>query len=154
MLFCGLNNNIRVAEALKYLPKDIFENINGRVAVTMLKSDACVLASIIRNHEEIIILSPWIFPYKSILESDKEYRKYRYFIFCILHEVAHIILKHKPPPNCSIQENQTQEDGADNLALNWFNSYVSESIDIGMSPLSIEEITAQRELNQRIPELF
>lgn len=140
-------------EALKYLPEDIFENINGRVAFTMLKSDACVLASEIHNHGKIIILSPWIFPYKPLVD-DKEYRKYKYFIYCILHEVAHIILEHKSPPNCLRQENDKQEGDAHNLALEWFNSHVSESKNIGMPPISIKEITAQQELNQRIPEYF
>jgi hypothetical protein len=91
MLFCGSNNNIRVMEALNYLPEEIYDYIYGRVAITMLKSDACVLAPEIHNYEKIIILSPWIFPYKPIV-GDKEYRKYNYFIYCILHEVAHIIL--------------------------------------------------------------
>jgi len=136
-------------EALNYLPEEIYDYIYGRVAITMLKSDACVLAPEIHNYEKIIILSPWIFPYKPIV-GDKEYRKYNYFIYCILHEVAHIILKHKSPPNCSAQENAKQEDDANNLALQWFNSYVSESKKIGMLPISIEEITVQQELNQRI----
>ena len=152
MLFCG-SHNIKVSEALKYLPQDIFENINGRVAFIMLKSDACVLNSKIRKYEEIIILSPWIFPYKPLVDK-KQNRKYKYFIYCILHEVAHIILKHKSPPDCLRQEYEKQEDDARNLASEWFNSHVSESNKIGMLPISIEEITAQQELNQRISEYF
>jgi hypothetical protein len=141
MLFCGLNNNLLVGNALEYLPVNIWENINEKVAFIMLNSDACRLTSLIREYEEVIILSPWIFPYKPIPENDKEIR---YFIFCVLHEIAHIILKHKAPLNCSMHENKRQEKDADDLALNWFNDHVSEEI----LPLSIEEIKAQQELNQ------
>lgn len=141
MLFCGLTNNHRMEMALKYLPDNIYENINGKVAFIMLNCDACRLTSIILEYKEIILFSPWIFPYKPIPENDK---KIRYFIFCVLHEVAHVILKHKSPSNCSIQENERQENEADDLALTWFNGYVSEKI----LSLSIEEIRAQQELNQ------
>jgi hypothetical protein len=119
----------------------------------MLKSDAIVLSSEIHNYKKIVILFPWIFPNKPLV-SDKEYRKYKYFIYCILHEIAHIYLKHKSPSTCSTQENVQQEDDANNLALKCFNSHVSESKNIGMLSISIEEITAQQELNQRIPEYW
>jgi hypothetical protein len=127
--------------ALDYLPINIIDNINGRVAFIMLNSDACRLTSIIREHEEVIILSPWIFPYKPFSENDKEIR---YFIFCVLHEVAHIILKHKSPMNCLLQEDERQENDATDLALKWFNGHVSEEIP----PLSFDEIRTQQELNQ------
>lgn len=147
MLFCGLRNNPRVKMALDYLPDNIWDNINGKVAFIILNSDACRLTSIIREYEEVIILSPWIFNYKPIPENDREVR---YFIFCVVHEVAHIILKHKSPMNCSIQENKRQEIDADDLALKWFNGHVSEEI----MPLSVEEVRVQQELNQTRLESF
>lgn len=127
--------------AIGYLPDNIWENINGKVAFIILNSDALRLTSIIREYEEVVIFSPWIFPYKPIPENDKEVR---YFIFCVLHEIAHIILKHKSPLNCSAQEHEGQEKDADDLALKWFNGHISEKI----LPLSIAEIRAQQELNQ------
>ena len=142
MLFCGLKNKLRVKMTLDYFSDNILENINGRVAFIILNSDACRLTSIIREHEEVIILSPWIFPYKTFSENDEGIR---YFIFCVLHEVAHIILKHKCPMNCSVQENERQEKDADDLALKWFNGHVSEEIQ----PLSFDEIRDQQELNQK-----
>jgi hypothetical protein len=145
MLFCGLRNNPQVKMALDYLPDNIWENINEKVAFIILNSDACRLTSIIREYEEVIILSPWIFPYKFFTENEKGFR---YFIFCVLHEVAHIILKHKSPLDCSVQEKQKQEKGADGLALKWFNSHVSEFIERGLLPLPIEEIRNRQELNQ------
>jgi len=147
MLFCGINNNFRVKMALDYLPDDVWENINGKVAFIILNSDASRLTSIIREFEEVIILSPWIFPYKPMTEND---RKIRYFIFCILHEIAHVILKHKSPMNCSVQENEKQENDANDLALKWFNDYASEEL----IPLSIEEIKQQQEQNKVKLESF
>ena len=151
MLFCGLRNDIWVEMALKYLPDDIMEEIDGKIAITVLNSDACRLAQKICKHEEIIILSPWIFPYKFTRETDKEAR---YFIFCILHEVAHAILKHSPPDELSVQNNQAQETEADTYALKWFNDYASESSNTGILPLSIEEIKVQQEKNQKRLESF
>lgn len=146
MLFCGRVNNIRVGWALEYLPDDIFDSINGKIAFIMLNSDACRLTPIIREHEEIIILSPWIFPYKPFSKNDKEFR---YFIFCVLHEVAHVLFKHKSPLDCSVQENQQQENEADDLALNWFNKHISEFTDREILLLSIDEIKIQQEINQK-----
>ena len=147
MLFCGLKNNLCVRMALDYLPENVQESINYKVAFIMLNSDACRLTSIIRDYKEVIIFSPWVFPYKNIHENDKEVR---YYISCVLHEVAHIILKHKSPLNCSEQENDKQESDADNLALKWFNGHISGEI----SPLSIEEIRDHQERNRRRIELF
>ena len=149
MLFCGTQDNIWVELALQYLPDDIFGKINGKVAFTCLKSDACRLGSKICKHKEIIILSPWIFQFRC--ESDKEAR---YFIFCVLHEVAHVVLPHMPPDQLQCQDNQRQETEADELALKWFNSYALKVDDKEILPLCIEEIEMQKDQNQRRLESF
>jgi hypothetical protein len=148
MLYCGKLKNIWVETALKYLPDDIFYKINGKIAITVLNSDACRLAQKICNQEEIIILSPWIFSYipAGSRETDKEWR---YFIFCILHEVAHAVLKHSPPDELSEQKNKNQEDEADRYALKWFNSYVLDNINKGLIPLAIKEIRDTQENYQK-----
>lgn len=70
-------------------------------------------------------------------EADKEWR---YFIFAVLHEIAHAVLKHSPPDELKYQDNESQEHEADRHALEWFNSHVSENIDIGLTPLNIDEV--------------
>ena len=145
MLFCGLVNDSQVKMALDFLPDNIRENINGNVAFTIFNGDECRLTPKILTYEEVIILSPWIFTNKHITTNDIGAR---YFVFCVLHEVAHIILKHKSPMDCYGNENQCQEQYANDLALKWFNSHVSEFNERGINPLSIEEIRQQQEQNQ------
>jgi hypothetical protein len=142
MLYCGKYNGW-VETALNYLPDNIFEKINGKVAITILKSDACRLAEKICNHNEIIVLSPWIFSFipPGSSETDKELT---YFIFCVLHEVAHVIFKHFPPDEISAQENNDQEEEADRYAQEWFNEYASKHADRGIEKLNIQEIREQQ----------
>ncbi len=148
MLYCGAQMNRWVEIALNYLPDEIFDKINGKIAITVLKSDAARLAQEICNQEEIILLSPWIFSYMPAgsCETDKECR---YFIFCVLHEVAHVVLKHYPPDQLSGTENKGQEDVADRYALKWFNKYAFEYRDNGLTPIAIEEIKETQEKYQK-----
>jgi len=151
MIYCGIMKNSWVEMAINYLPDDIFDKINGKVAFTVLKSDACRLGQKICRHEEIIILSPWIFPYKPITEVHKDSR---YFIFCVLHEIAHAFLKHSPPDELSPKINENQEAEADAYALKWFNDYASDNSIKGLLPLSIEEIRTHQEKNTNKLESF
>ena len=138
MLYCGAEIDRWVERALTYLPYDIFDKINGKIAFTILKSNACRLAQKICEHEEIIILSPWIFSYipAGSCETDKEMR---YFIFCILHEVAHVVLKHSPPDEISVKQNTDQEDEANKSALKWFNNYALEHRNTDLTEFTIKE---------------
>jgi len=139
MLYCGRIKNIWVERALEYLPDDVYEGINNRVAITVLNSDACRLAHKISVKEEIIVLSPWLFSYIPPRSSEAD-EEWRYFIFAILHEVAHAVLKHSPPDELKPQNNNSQEEEADIRALTWFNDYVSTNIEKGLSPITIDEI--------------
>ena len=148
MLYCGKLKNVWVETALKYLPDDILDKINGKIAITVLHSDACRLAQKICNHDEIIILSPWIFSYipAGSCETDNEWR---YFIFCILHEIAHAVFKHSPPDELSGEKIKDQEDEADKYAIEWFNSYALEHSNKGLIPIAIEEIRETQEQYQK-----
>ena len=148
MLYCGIIWNGWVETALNYLPTDVFDQINGKIAFTVLNYDAFRLAHKIRDHEEIIVLSPWIFSYipACSCETDKEYK---YFIFCVLHEVAHAVLKHYPPDEISNEENNEQEKQADNQALSWYNTYVLENSEKGYTTLTIDEIRMTQETYQK-----
>lgn len=148
MLYCGTLKNEWVETALKYLPDDIFDKISREIAITVLNSDACRLAQKICKHEEIIILSSWLFSYipAGSCETDNEWR---YFIFCILHEIAHAVFKHSPPDELSREKNKKQEDEADKHAIGWFNSYALEHNNNGLIPIAIEEIRETQEKYQK-----
>ncbi|MFZ5562830.1 MAG: hypothetical protein ACOZBW_02175 [Thermodesulfobacteriota bacterium] len=139
MLYCGRYKNVWVERALAYLPDDVFDKIEGKVAITVLNSDACRLGDKVKDKDEVIVLSPWIFSYipPGSSEADKEWR---YFIFAILHEIAHAVLKHFPPDELSPQESKSQEDEADAHALAWFNSHVLANTKIGLTPITIDEV--------------
>ena len=154
MLYCGRFKNIYVENALKYLPDNIFKNINGKIAITVLDSDACRLARKIREHEEVIILSPWIFSFipAGTCEIDKEYK---YFIFCVLHEIAHAFLKHSAPDEVTNEKNNSQEDEADKYAIDWFNSYTNDNSDKGLSSIDIIEIKKiQEDYKKKIGQIL
>lgn len=149
MLFCGKKNSL-VETALKYLPDEVFIETNEKIGFTVLKSDACCLSHKIQNYNEIIVLSPWIFSFipSGSCETDKEWK---YFIFCILHEVAHAFLKHHDPDELSGNERDKQEEEADRHALNWFNDYVSENCKKGYKGIVIEEIrNTQKEYQEKL----
>lgn len=153
MLYCGdESNNSLVETALGYLPDDISNQIDGRVAITVLSGDACRLGHKICAYEEIIILSPWIFGYipAGSCEVDKEFK---YLIFCVLHEIAHAILKHYPPYKLSAKQNEEQEVEADKYAIKWFNEHVKNS-NIELTRISIEEIREIQQEYQKRRESF
>lgn len=154
MLYCGRFKNVYVENALKYLPDDIFNNINSKIAITVLDSDACRLAQKIREHEEVIILSPWLFSFipAGTCEIDKEYK---YFIFCILHEIAHAFLKHTASDELTNEKNKSQEDEANKYAIDWFNSYANDNSDKGLSSIDIIEIKkTQEDYQEKIGQIL
>jgi hypothetical protein len=148
MYYFGIMNNIFVEAALEFLPKDVFEIIESKFAFTIMNSDACRVARQICKNNELIIFSHWIFPKNGFDAND---RKCRYFIFCVLHEVAHAFLKHKSKlfDNLSDEDNLQQEHEADNYAQRWFNNYVSESKTINIQEITIREVEEQKEINQQ-----
>jgi hypothetical protein len=154
MLYCGRSGNVWVETALAYLPDDVFEEIEDKVSITVLNSDACRLGEKVKDKDEVIVLSPWLFSYlpPGSSEADKEWR---YFIFTILHEIAHAILKHSAPDELGPQENQSQEDEANAYALEWFNSYVSENTHKDLAPLTIDEVRGtQTEYHKKLEPIL
>ena len=109
--------------ALEYLPCDIHD-LSGQelVFISLGEMDACRLPYQYRGRE-IIFLSDRIFPLAGAPESDLTVK---YFIFTVLHEVAHAIKRHKSPSldRLTREEWQQQEDEADQLASEWFNNHV------------------------------
>ncbi len=93
-------------------------------------------------------MSERILPKRGAIEDDPDVR---YFIFVVLHEIVHAIKKHKSSKFDSLSDadNQAQEDEADSLALEWFNRHVEALNNPFMKPLTIDEIEAAQERNQR-----
>ena len=147
MLCCGLQNNSLIAKALEYLPSEILDSIENEVVFICLESDACRLARNVYQNNEIIILSQSIFPKGYWTEKD---RIFRYFVFCILHEVAHAIKKHRSPlfDNLTSKEIENQEREADQTAIFWFNSHIDKRQHPELKPITDKEIEEQKEINQ------
>ncbi|MCF8083115.1 MAG: hypothetical protein K9M96_08470 [Deltaproteobacteria bacterium] len=96
MLDCGREHNWWLELALKYLPEDVFDEHKERFLFTSTATrDACRVA---RHHcqtREIFLISERILPDQNVKTEDDP--KARYFIYVVLHEIAHAIKKHKSP---------------------------------------------------------
>ncbi len=144
MLHCGTNYNGWVQEALKFLPDDILDDYKESLAfISTGETDGCRVAREICEHREIIILSERILPRKGMYADNLDVR---YFMFAVLHEVAHVYLKHQSPmfDGISSEENYAQEDDADKLALQWYNKHVYDLDNPNLNELTIAEIEEAR----------
>ena len=129
-----------VKTALKYLPESELHSLSGNLYITSTTSrGACRLSRALCETKEIIILSERIMPPQKPSEDDEIFR---YFIFVVLHEVAHVIKKHRSPlyDELTLEEAEKQEDEANKLALDWFNAHVINRRNPNLQELSQEEI--------------
>ena len=128
MLNCGRDHNWWLELALKYLPEDVFDQTQGKAFYLHLRltRDACRVARHYCQTREIILISERILPGENV-KDETDYRT-RYFIYVVLHEVAHAIKKHKSPifDNLTRDEFEAQEKEADELAITWFNDHVKK----------------------------
>ncbi len=145
MIYCDYQQKKWIECALKYLPDEIYNQIEDNIAFTILKSDGFRLGKKVKNHKEVIVLSPWIFPSSYVTEN---HTQIRYLIFCILHEVAHAICNHHPPDEISSEENNKQEKEATTFAYEWYNRYVKEYNADDLKELTEKEILKHQEKNQ------
>lgn len=126
MLYCGSRSYNSIARnALAYIPDNIKSWMVNNIGITVLNSDAFRLAHKIKDCKEVIVLSPWVFSYippGSSVDDDE----YKYFIFCVLHEIAHAYCKHLPPDELSNKENDLQESEANQMAIDWYNSHLKQ----------------------------
>ena len=129
-------------------PSEILDAIKNEVVFICLGSDACRLARNVYENNEIIILSQSIFPKGYCTEKDPIFR---YFIFCVLHEVSHAIKKHRSPlfDNLTPQEIEDQEQEADRTAISWFNSHIDNRQHPDLMQITDKEIEKQKEINQK-----
>ena len=149
MIDCGHSRNQWVEIALHYLPFEILDGNKESLAfIALSECDACRLAP--QNRErEVILLSDRIFPKSGVAV---DHPSARYFIFVVLHEVAHAICKHKSPKydGLSSEENDLQEKEADDLAYSWFNQYVEDEGNPYLLPITPQEIHEIQERNQSL----
>jgi len=149
MIDCGHSRNRWVEIALGYLPYEVLEkHKEGLVFIALSECDACRLAPQYRERE-VILLSDRIFPSAGVAE---DHPTARYFIFAVLHEVAHAIRQHRSPrfDSLSKEENEAQELEADDLAYRWFNQHVKEVDNPFLLPLSPPEVHEAQERNQKL----
>jgi len=149
-LHCGCKYNYWVTIALTYLPQEIFANLINHIAIySTAERDASLVDSTMSNEREIILLSDRILPKKGAQESDQQVR---YFIFTLLHEIAHLYKNH----NISLFDNPCDEQfaafekEADNLAFLWFNEHVLKTNNQYLQVLTDDEIRKVQEENKAL----
>ena len=127
-----------------YLPPDVLSAFSGRVAfVSTTSMDGIRLTKSFCRDREIIVLSERIIPVKS---GDEEFHPgYRYFIFVVLHELAHACRDHLSPSldGLTAAQVEAQERETDELALKWFNEHASTTLF--QPPLTVAELEELRE---------
>jgi hypothetical protein len=139
MLDCGPYNRW-VEIALGYLPRDVLDGHKENLAfISMAHRDGCRLARVLCETREIIILSEHVLPKG---RTDEGQPDVRYFIYVVLHEIAHAIRKHKSPQYDSLnnEEFEVQEREADALAFQWFNDHIAILANSHLPAITHEEI--------------
>jgi hypothetical protein len=132
---------VRVLEiALNYLPAVVTEKLRGKLAIiTTTNRRGIRLSPKLCNENEIILLSEDCFPVVGRLPTREDFR---YFIFLVLHEVAHAYFEHKCPycDNLTKDESDENENEATDNAIEWFNLSVASNHITDQKMLDKEEI--------------
>jgi hypothetical protein len=138
LIDCGAYGERAIDRALEYLPRDVFDDLRGRLAfISAPELEGKRLPQSLREQFEIIVLPERIFPSSDSNEHDA---RYRYFIYSVLHEVARAFRAHLSPTLDGLTQAQAdaQEREADDLAVNWFNDYATTTLF--QPPLTLAEI--------------
>lgn len=127
-----------------YLPSDVLNAFDGRLAfVSTTGVDGLRLTKSFCRDRDVIVLSERIIPVRS---DDEEFHPdYRYFIFVVLHEIAHACKDHLSPlsDDLTAAQAESQSREAEELALEWFNEHASTTLF--QPPLTVVEIEELRE---------
>ena len=136
---CGFGD-FWVEHALTHLPDEVAEAHSDRLAfVSMTNSDGRRLTPKFTVGRHVIVLSERIVPRRHVNEGSPEVR---YFVFTILHEVAHAVSDHRPPSEISPEENERQEQEANELAFQWFNDVLRAKAHPDLPPFTADELAA------------
>ena len=105
--------------ALRHLPLDVFDDIKEMIMVVSTGHvDGCRVPPDVQEGRELVLISDRVLP-KSGSSGDQP--EVRYFVVTVLHEIAHVVCRHRSPRSISTESNSTQEDEARTIALEWFN---------------------------------
>lgn len=155
ILHCGKKHERIVVIALSYLPKEVFHKLKDNLAIySTAGRDACRVARAISKEREIIILSDHILPKNTARFENWDVR---YFIYVVLHEIAHVFKKHRSPMLDKLTESeiQAQENEADKIALKWFNEFVKSSNNAHLKQITVEEVKqAKRKMQKQMKILY
>ena len=152
MFDCSQDAKFWIIHALNCLPEDVRATQQDRLAfVCMDTSDGRRLTPAFCQEREIIILSERIVPRGCLPQDDL---KVRYFVFAVLHEIAHGVSRHLPPNQISEQQDAAQEKEAHTLAFAWFNNYIRTRNSPDLREFTEEELmqaqsTSQKAFNHR-----
>lgn len=142
---CGEPCGWWVYQALKFLPPSFVDDWKDKLAFYSTSGrDACRVSRTICQEREIILLSERIVP-KTLAFTDPAAR---YFIFAVLHEVAHAVKMHNHPADA--MDKRMQEKEADEIAFAWFNEHVQLEGKRDLRNLTMEEIEQARAKNQKL----
>lgn len=137
----GDNEKVRVVEvALTYVPAFVVNDLRDRLAIlTLTHRSGMRLSRPLCENCEVVLLSEEKFPRVGGRQQENDFR---FFIFLVLHEVAHAYLKHKCPyfDKLSEEEAKKNEDEATAKAIEWFNLYLSENQQLEQKPMNDLEI--------------
>jgi hypothetical protein len=121
---CGEDFKGIVRAALDYVPKEILQGLEDNIAIFSCPSCDGKRISIewLKNRDiiNIIILPERIFYYAKNRPFSRP--EGRYFVYIVLHEIAHAFKEHLPPLEVNEAEIERQENEAKDLAIEWFNS--------------------------------
>jgi hypothetical protein len=135
---CGANGNFWGRYAMDCLPDEVWDACNDKLAfVCMAESDGRRLTKQFCEGRDIIVLSERIVPRARKSEADEGVR---YFVFVILHEIAHAHSEHLPPDEISTEANDAQEAEANALAFYWFNASIREKNRAALREFTQEEL--------------
>ena len=144
---CSYEAKYWVDRAIGWLPSDVVEHLAGRLAIVCVdSSDGRRLTSEFCQGRQLIILSERIVPRGCLSEDDS---RVRYFIFVVMHEIAHAICDHQAPRELPVLSAEGQEDEADVLAYKWLNEHL-ETTD--QPRFSTEELSKAKAESKRVWE--
>ncbi|WP_175796650.1 ImmA/IrrE family metallo-endopeptidase [Burkholderia anthina] len=119
---CGPEGNFWGQHTMGCLPKEVADACDGKLAfVSMTCSDGRRLTKKFCDGRDVIVLSERIVPQAGLSEAAAAVR---YFMFVIMHEIAHAYREHRPPNEISPEENEAQEQEANALAFQWMNDAI------------------------------
>lgn len=143
---CGRDGNFWGNYALGCLPDEVLTQCGDRLAfVSTTESDGRRLTQRFCEGRDIVVLSERIVPKGHRSEADAQVR---YFVFAVLHEVAHAYCDHRPPNEISKDENDAQEAEANALAFQWFNDFIGQENRPALPEFTQQELERAQAANR------